>query len=617
MGSSEGPRWDSGGGERRGRKRKSRWAPADAGPPATAVATGGGKQVVIPPSLAGIIQQNTRALVVPGAGYDEGALLNERLDEVNKRLNSNDFADRRPASERSPSPPPEYDASGKRTNTREERIKQGLLKERQDLIGKLVQSSNFKPPSDYRREKLSKKLFVPTREYPGYNFIGLIIGPRGNTQKRMERETGAKIALRGKGSVKEGRTNQNALQGRHDPTENEELHVVVTCDNQEGLDKAVAMVEQLLVPVDESRNQHKRMQLRELAELNGTLRSEDFWQKRREEEAATDVYKLSDQVKAQVDDLYKKDVARFTGEDPSKLDNEYQNFLDEVGGRTQERPKPSSGNPNLTPLGRGRGMGGGGGGGPGPGLGYRGGDRGPGGEREIDESNLYVGYIPRSMREPDLHSLFETYGGVQEAKIITDKVTGESRGFGFVKFGDKEAAKAAVENLDGYQIDGRRLAVRVAGQKGPPPRSSRPPPQQFNRGGPEPRGRGQFMRPQHGGMYQQQGPMHGGHPAEQHLPSGAAEYNHQMGAPAGGYYGQGGYYDQGGMGGMGMGYQDQGWQGYPADPGSMAPPPPPPPPPEEEDAPPPPPPAQQQAPPPPPTAEKMEDEYAKFMNDIG
>ena len=65
---------------------------------------------MIPPSLAGIIQQNTRALVVPGAGYDEGALLNERLDEVNKRLNSNDFAN-----ERSPS------ASGKRTSTRVER----------------------------------------------------------------------------------------------------------------------------------------------------------------------------------------------------------------------------------------------------------------------------------------------------------------------------------------------------------------------------------------------------------------------------------------------------------------------------------------------------------------
>ncbi|CAN6704694.1 unnamed protein product [Malus baccata var. baccata] len=43
----------------------------------------------------------------------------------------------------------------------------------------------FKPPADYKPPKLHKKLYIPMKEYLGYNFIGLIIGPRGNTQKRM------------------------------------------------------------------------------------------------------------------------------------------------------------------------------------------------------------------------------------------------------------------------------------------------------------------------------------------------------------------------------------------------------------------------------------------------
>lgn len=46
---------------------------------------------------------------------------------------------------------------------------------------------SYKPPADYRPEKKYRKLRIPIDEYPGYNFIGLIIGPRGNTQKRMER----------------------------------------------------------------------------------------------------------------------------------------------------------------------------------------------------------------------------------------------------------------------------------------------------------------------------------------------------------------------------------------------------------------------------------------------
>ena len=50
----------------------------------------------------------------------------------------------------------------------------------------LKEDPNFKPPPDYKPRKFQKKIFIPLADHPGYNFIGLIIGPRGNTQKRMQ-----------------------------------------------------------------------------------------------------------------------------------------------------------------------------------------------------------------------------------------------------------------------------------------------------------------------------------------------------------------------------------------------------------------------------------------------
>jgi len=73
------------------------------------------------------------------------------------------------------------------------------------------------------------QVYIPQKDYPGYNFIGLIIGPRGNTQKRMQKETNTKIAIRGKGSVKEGA----ARDPKYDYGEEEELHVLITGDKMD------------------------------------------------------------------------------------------------------------------------------------------------------------------------------------------------------------------------------------------------------------------------------------------------------------------------------------------------------------------------------------------------
>lgn len=75
----------------------------------------------------------------------------------------------------------------------------------------------------------ASQVYIPQKDYPGYNFIGLIIGPRGNTQKRMQKETNTKIAIRGKGSVKEGA----ARDPKYDYGEEEELHVLITGDKME------------------------------------------------------------------------------------------------------------------------------------------------------------------------------------------------------------------------------------------------------------------------------------------------------------------------------------------------------------------------------------------------
>ncbi|KAL0477995.1 sf1 [Acrasis kona] len=203
----------------------------------------------------------------------ESFLIRVRLDENNLRLMGNIIVD--PSECRSPSPDPTYDTMGKRTNTRDQRIKLRLQKERNTLIERaMVINPTFKPPADYKPEakKYTKRIFIPINDHPDYNFIGLIIGPRGMTQKTMEKETNTKIAIRGKGSVKPGKGRKD---GKPNPGEEEELHVLITAESDESLERAAEMINKLLVPVDEGHNDLKKDQLKKLAQIHGTLREED------------------------------------------------------------------------------------------------------------------------------------------------------------------------------------------------------------------------------------------------------------------------------------------------------------------------------------------------------
>ncbi|MCG3180820.1 MAG: hypothetical protein BIFFINMI_03183 [Phycisphaerae bacterium] len=77
-------------------------------------------------------------------------------------------------------------------------------------------------------------------------------------------------------------------------------------------------------------------------------------------------------------------------------------------------------------------------------------------------TNIYVGNLPYNTTEADLQTVFSEHGKVDRAKVIMDRETGRSRGFGFVEMSVETEANAAIEALNGADMDGRKLVVNVA-----------------------------------------------------------------------------------------------------------------------------------------------------------
>jgi RNA recognition motif-containing protein len=75
---------------------------------------------------------------------------------------------------------------------------------------------------------------------------------------------------------------------------------------------------------------------------------------------------------------------------------------------------------------------------------------------------LYVGNLSFSTTESDLNNLFATSGTVESARIVTDRDTGRSRGFGFVEMATRSEGEAAITELNGKEVDGRQLKVNEA-----------------------------------------------------------------------------------------------------------------------------------------------------------
>ncbi|MGD9807021.1 MAG: RNA recognition motif domain-containing protein [Deferribacterales bacterium] len=79
--------------------------------------------------------------------------------------------------------------------------------------------------------------------------------------------------------------------------------------------------------------------------------------------------------------------------------------------------------------------------------------------------NIYVGNLSFSTKEDDILALFSNIGDVDTARIITDRDTGRSKGFGFVEMPNNDQAKEAIEKLNGTELDGRNLTVNEAKPK--------------------------------------------------------------------------------------------------------------------------------------------------------
>ena len=88
--------------------------------------------------------------------------------------------------------------------------------------------------------------------------------------------------------------------------------------------------------------------------------------------------------------------------------------------------------------------------------------------------NIFVGNLAFSTTDRDIRQLFEPYGVVDTINIITDRYTGQSRGFGFVEMPDSAAAKAAIQGLQGQALGGRTLNVNEAKPREPRREPSRP-----------------------------------------------------------------------------------------------------------------------------------------------
>ncbi|HRH47658.1 MAG TPA: RNA-binding protein [Panacibacter sp.] len=79
--------------------------------------------------------------------------------------------------------------------------------------------------------------------------------------------------------------------------------------------------------------------------------------------------------------------------------------------------------------------------------------------------NIYVSNLSFAVQDEDLRGFFTEYGEVTSAKVIMDKFTNRSRGFGFVEMSDKAAAEKAIKELDGATVDGRAIKVNEARPK--------------------------------------------------------------------------------------------------------------------------------------------------------
>ncbi|VVB70536.1 RNA recognition motif. (a.k.a. RRM, RBD, or RNP domain) [uncultured archaeon] len=87
-------------------------------------------------------------------------------------------------------------------------------------------------------------------------------------------------------------------------------------------------------------------------------------------------------------------------------------------------------------------------------------------------NKLFVGNLPYSVTQEQLKDMFTSYGEITEALVVMDRLTGRSKGFGFVTFADETACKNAMTEMNGKDVEGKALTVNEARQMGDRPKRS-------------------------------------------------------------------------------------------------------------------------------------------------
>ncbi|KAL7116258.1 hypothetical protein ACP275_04G231500 [Erythranthe tilingii] len=122
--------------------------------------------------------------------------------------------------------------------------------ERREIIGEILKlNPTYKAPADYKPILKEAKVPIPIKEYPGYNFIGLVFGSASDTHKRLEKETGAKIQVYGTKADTGVKVQVTPTDGKEIDDAYEDLYIHVSADTFEKIDAAVSLIELLVTPV--------------------------------------------------------------------------------------------------------------------------------------------------------------------------------------------------------------------------------------------------------------------------------------------------------------------------------------------------------------------------------
>jgi len=164
-------------------------------------------------------------------------------------------------------------------------LDQEINKVRVNLFNLSTRPKMELPEPNGEKKIFQEKVFIPVQQHPEFNFVGRILGPRGMTAKQLEADTGCKIMVRGRGSMRDKqKEDQNRGKANWEHLD-EDLHVLIQCEDHENralvkLERAKEEIMKLLKPAAEGEDDLKKKQLMELAIINGTYREPNLFQKK-------------------------------------------------------------------------------------------------------------------------------------------------------------------------------------------------------------------------------------------------------------------------------------------------------------------------------------------------